>query len=535
MTLTERISEFELFQGCSAEFIDSLALMAKSHRVEAGTTILVEGEMNDRLLILASGEVEVRVNGERVAALDKPGDLIGEISVLAHRPVTASVHAINSVEFLEIRGVDIEANLTDSHSEFRFGLYRLLSEVLSDKIILTNDKARQFEIANRALVEINRTLDQKVQERTDATFKKLAELQSSLVPLLDLVSKETSVPLARASSQLQSSIDMIRGMAEMYSSERAVRSRRVLIAEPDRKQQTIARMALGGTGVKIETVMTGEEALDLLSTAAPFDLIFLSSELSPFIPQFEMKQVGAKLVVMASSDLNRELASLKAHAPLISHFVSRNSEDRMFTVKNIATTVTKLISHDLFGLEKYMMWGVETKERTVKHSAEREPLITEMQEHFKSLGVRSTVFDKVATVAEELLMNAIYDAPTNEHGVHTYAHLDRKTDVRLKPIEFAQLRYACDGMMAAVSVSDPFGGMKLETLFDYLKRNLGSADVIQDAGKGGAGRGLHQVVENSDLVVFNVQPGTKTEVVVCFNLDPNAKSQDSHPFHFFKG
>ena len=192
---------------------------------------------------------------------------------------------------------------------------------------------------------------------------------------------------------------------------------------------------------------------------------------------------------------------------------------------------------DLFGLEKYMMWGIEAQERAIAHSDDRAQLIEDMQAHLKSLGVRSSITDRAATVAEELLMNAIYDAPVDSSGKHHYAHLPRTQKVELKESERGSFRFACDGMLAAISVSDPFGAMDIKILFDYLERNLKSdGGNVQSEGKGGAGRGLHQIVENSDLVVFNVQAGTRTEVIAFFNLDPNAKSDGTHrSFQYFNG
>jgi hypothetical protein len=52
--------------------------------------------------------------------------------------------------------------------------------------------------------------------------------------------------------------------------------------------------------------------------------------------------------------------------------------------------------------------------------------------------------------------------------------------------------------------------------------------------KGGGGRGIHQIIENADLVVFNIRPNVRTEVIALFNIDPKAQG-DKHPsFHLFQ-
>ena len=534
MSAFEEIRSYEIFKACSDEFVSTLAKHASRVVVSKGTYILKEGDLNDRLRILASGIVEVRVNNEKVAMLVNPGDLMGEISALAGRAVTASLFAhTDDVAFYEILASNLDQNIKTSPSDFGYRLYAVLAQQLSDKIIATNEKARQFEIGNRALLEINKNLDQKVQERTDATFKQLVELRTSLMPLKELLNDIASRggPVGEAFSHVTNATDMLKAISDQFSSERLVRSRRVHVAEPDRKQQTIARMALGGTGAKLEATSSAEECLAALEVA-PADLIFVSSQLASSVHDIIKKSPAAKLVYMVGSELAEEIEKLKKLGPLLSNIVSRHNEDRVFTVRNMATTVTKLISKDLFGLEKYMMWGVEAHTLPITGSAERAGLITEMQAHLATLGVRSTITDRAAAVAEELLMNAIYDAPVDK-GVHHYTHLSRTTDVVLKASEQGQFRFAADGMLAAISVSDPFGAFKMGTLLNYLERNASSnGGDIQEEGKGGAGRGLQQILSNSDLVVFNVRSGKTTEVIAYFNLDPNKKDAP-RSFHFF--
>src|SRR6185437_4785241 len=109
------------------------------------------------------------------------------------------------------------------------------------------------------------------------------------------------------------------------------------------------------------------------------------------------------------------------------------------------------------------------------------------------------------------------------------------TELNLKAEEQGILRFATDGSLIAVSVQDPFGSLRGGTILRYLEHNYaGSAgELNQKENKGGAGRGLHQIVENSDLVVFNVDPGKKTEVIALFNVEIKEIVSRSCSFHLF--
>lgn len=156
---------------------------------------------------------------------------------------------------------------------------------------------------------------------------------------------------------------------------------------------------------------------------------------------------------------------------------------------------------------------------SVTSAKTRHDLKDNMVTHLKGLKVRTTITDRCFQVAEELLMNAIYDAPVDKSGKSLYNHLSRKDDVLLKPEERSTLEYCTKNQIVAVSVTDPFGGLTRETLIDYLDSCYnGRAGEMNEnaANKGGAGRGLHLIVESADLTVFQVKRGVCTRVVSYF-------------------
>lgn len=86
------------------------------------------------------------------------------------------------------------------------------------------------------------------------------------------------------------------------------------------------------------------------------------------------------------------------------------------------TTVTKLSTQDIFGLERYLSWGVEVVQNQVCKSSERADLIEQVDKYFEGIGIRKTIRGRCTTVLEELLMNAIYDAPTDIEGKSLFNH-----------------------------------------------------------------------------------------------------------------
>ncbi len=579
----ETLKQFSFFKTLPPDLIQQVAGMAQYIKLNGGENLLTQGQNNSLLYILIQGEASVLVDGVKVAKVNWPGDLIGEMSVISKRPCSATVQASDGMEVYIIDAGALSHASGPEADRLQHILYRIYSQVLVKRLEETNQKAKRIEEMNLRLERAkddlrvaNDELEQRVKERTTeltrktedltaantklearnaevmASHRKLEELYANrsstmnhlqrllrehLIPLdgqLDELSKglnkEQKEITEKAQAAVHRAVDMLEPMTTLYSTELAMRSKRVLLADSDKKQQIVAKLALGGTGVGLEIAPSEEEARQ--AAKAGVDIIFVDRAMLDLASVAVAANPNCKVVLMTSEYIPNYLPDL-LKLDFMPNIVSRSEDDRTFTIKNIGTTVSKLISHDLFGLEKYLAWGTEVKELPVVRSDQRGFLISQMDSDLEGLGVRRTTRERMATVAEELLMNAIYDAPVGKDGKSLFNHLPRTELLELKPEHQALMRYASDGMFTAISVEDPFGALSGSTILKYLQSCYGGQAGELNKAKGGAGRGLHQIVENSDLVVFNLRPGKRTEVIALFNVDPKSNPIEYPTFHLF--
>ncbi|MGK5092018.1 response regulator [Deltaproteobacteria bacterium TL4] len=419
------------------------------------------------------------------------------------------------------------------------GLTYKLERKVEQRTNLLHESMTQLEQQNTTLAASNRKLEDLHTTKTKILEKlrtvqdtHLRQLLETLAELHQLKSKKMGKPLRQITRNAHKLEEALRPITSLYISEQAISNKRVLLAETTKKQQIVAKLALGGTGVKLDIVDTMEAGIRQIEEQH-YDIVCANIELIGLCQIAKEKNEKVQTVLMTSENASSYLPILKAN-PFISNIVSRNEEDRNFTLKNITTTISKLISQDLFGIEKYLNWGVDIIQHPIKGSNEREDLVNKMASHFKDLGLRQSIISKCEIVAEELLMNAIYDAPTDASGKPIYNHLPRTVPVYLSPEEEGTFSYACDGVLLAISTVDPFGALDRGTILDYLQSCYeGKAGSLNEK-KGGAGRGLFQMIETADLVVMNVKLKIETEVIVIFNIDQNrAKGDQNTSLHYF--
>ncbi len=91
-SLTDRLSQIELFSELSVKEIKKIASFMTSMTVKKGRDLTVQGTPGREFMVIETGEASVRRNGRPIATLS-PGDFFGELAVIAGVPRTATVTA----------------------------------------------------------------------------------------------------------------------------------------------------------------------------------------------------------------------------------------------------------------------------------------------------------------------------------------------------------------------------------------------------------------------------------------------------------
>jgi diguanylate cyclase (GGDEF)-like protein len=92
-----------LFHGVGSDGLSALLATADIRNLAAGETLLAPGDGNDRLFVVITGHLVLRVSDDEEAArVLGPGDLAGEVSLIANAPVYSRVIAEDAARVLTI-------------------------------------------------------------------------------------------------------------------------------------------------------------------------------------------------------------------------------------------------------------------------------------------------------------------------------------------------------------------------------------------------------------------------------------------------
>ena len=154
-----------------------------------------------------------------------------------------------------------------------------------------------------------------------------------------------------------------------------------------------------------------------------------------------------------------------------------------FDPRDLAALATRALAGDIFGLEKLMRWGTLVHSQLVGDYQEKSLAIAQISEFAEHMGVRRKYREAIEQCLDEMLMNALYDAPVDDHGQPIFSEIPTKTRVSLRVEQKVVVQYACDGTQFCVSVRDAFGTLERATVLRYLHKCLHAEAADRSQGR----------------------------------------------------
>ncbi|HWU86087.1 MAG TPA: hypothetical protein VN253_02385 [Kofleriaceae bacterium] len=293
----------------------------------------------------------------------------------------------------------------------------------------------------------------------------------------------------------------------------------ILIIHPDRKTQRTVQRILGSTGYRIDIADLAEQGIRLIEHLSPVLVVVDGSlperDAAALFAAAKARGTEACMTLFGARAQAAvpAILGLGAVTNLLVHPMPALAEE-------LTITAQKLIRGDLFGVEKYLLWGNDLEETVLVRGSQRAELVAQLADRVRARGQSARIASMAMLVTDELISNAIHNAPVDAAGVHYRRDLPRDGELLLDERHQVRLRWGCDARFLAVEVTDRFGSLDRETILNALARH----DVRESGG--GAGMGLALTYGSCDHLIFNLAPGTRTEVIALIDIrhPPNERT-----------
>jgi hypothetical protein len=166
----------------------------------------------------------------------------------------------------------------------------------------------------------------------------------------------------------------------------------------------------------------------------------------------------------------------------------------------------------------------------IARASRRELRFERMHQFFAKHGLSERAIRSISDVSEELVMNALYDAPV-EAG-HFPAAVPRTEDVELPHDLACEISYGIENGTAFVRLRDPFGAFTRDRLLEVLNR-CNATDIPLDESRGGAGLGLWRIFKSATTISITVVPGRLTDICVGLAIEKGRLVKQLHAVDLF--
>ena len=264
---------------------------------------------------------------------------------------------------------------------------------------------------------------------------------------------------------------------------------------------------------QVDSVLNGAEALQKLEKWT-YDLV-ISDINMPGIKGYELlKQIreqypSTKTALITAWSLEDYIENILENN--IGNIISKTVP---FNFEELETTIEKLLTKNIFGIQRYMEPETPITRKLVRRVEDiptvRQQLIDEVADESFDQNYRMTL----RLMLDESISNAAYHA----HG------LPKGSDFEFSDESAVVVVYGKDSEKIGISVSDPKGKLSQGDILSYLADcfNPTEETLLREGG-----RGLFLMHSMVDRLIINIERGVRTEVIMI--IYTTKQESGSHP------
>lgn len=208
-------------------------------------------------------------------------------------------------------------------------------------------------------------------------------------------------------------------------------------------------------------------------------------------------------------------------SPLFGNFIMRNYGDPKAAGQHYGRIVRGTLAEQAFGISRLLKPGTKIQVVKFKLSTQKQDAVEAVKNYLIAAKFQSRMATVVANAVDELLMNAMFDAPVDELGKPVLSSTARNAKLNLEGQHSIEMQVGFDGQYVGVAAVDLFGSLDKAKLLSFISKLYIEEEYKVRTSSAGAGIGLATVFRSGGSLVFVSESRVKTEVTVLFGKTSN--------------
>jgi hypothetical protein len=302
----------------------------------------------------------------------------------------------------------------------------------------------------------------------------------------------------------------------------------VLLVHPDRKALRTLHRILAATLRPVEVV--DADAVAARAAATPGAVVVIDLGVARDRP--ELVATPARGWIAVPGDDAQPAAPADVAALLDAGWRHVLGTPLTLCGDELAATAQKLLRDDVFGLDKYIGWSAAVRTVRLDDAGDRAAAVAALVDGVTLAGLSERVASLASVIADELIANAIYDAPVGAAGDRPRRGVSRDQPLPLAGRDAVELRWGCDARLLAIEVGDAWGSLDPAVPGPLIARS--SRRGPSGASGDDTGLGLALAYACCHQLVIGIAPGRRTELIALIDVRHRPADLGRAPsFHVF--
>ncbi|MGK5082586.1 hypothetical protein WDW37_04710 [Bdellovibrionota bacterium FG-1] len=252
----------------------------------------------------------------------------------------------------------------------------------------------------------------------------------------------------------------------------------------------------------------------LCDTSSEAQYLALESAIQDTVGLFS-EQINANLIFFLSSE-NIEKVQYLVQSPLFGNYIMRNYGDLKDAGAHCGRIVKAAIGERSFGLKALLKDSSKIQVIKLEMTNQKQEAVEAVKNYLMAAKFQVRMATVIANAVDELLMNAMFDAPTDELGRPIFSGTSRAASIKLEGKHGVEMQVGYDGQYVGIMAVDHFGSLDKNRLLGHISKIYTEEEYKVKSTVAGAGIGLARVFRSGGSFLFMSEARVRTEVTVFF-------------------